>query len=50
MAVTMKTAVFWDVVPCRSCVNRRFGGTYLHGATSQKTAFFKNNKVVSVLT
>jgi hypothetical protein len=21
-AVTMKTAVFWDVAPCRSCVNR----------------------------
>jgi hypothetical protein len=28
MAVTMKNAVFWDVVPCRFCVNRRFGGTY----------------------
>jgi hypothetical protein len=27
-AVTMKNAVFWDVTPCRSCVNRRFGGTY----------------------
>jgi hypothetical protein len=25
---TMKNAVFWDVAPCRSCVNRRFGGTY----------------------
>jgi hypothetical protein len=24
----MKNAVFWDVVSCRSCVNRRFGGTY----------------------
>jgi hypothetical protein len=24
----MKDAVFWDVAPCRSCVNRRFGGTY----------------------
>jgi ribosomal protein S14 len=22
------TAVFWDVGLCRSCVNRRFGGTY----------------------
>jgi hypothetical protein len=21
-------SVFWDVTPCRSCVNRRFGGTY----------------------
>jgi hypothetical protein len=28
MAVTMKTAVFWDVRPCSSCKNRRFGGTY----------------------
>jgi hypothetical protein len=82
----MKNAVFWDVVPCRFCVNRSFGGTYrlhlqgrkirergtsshlltlvprsriflpwrwrryvllkrrltrdLHGATSQKSAFF----------
>jgi hypothetical protein len=62
----MKKAVFWDVAPCSSGVNRRFGGTYrlhlqgrresirksareasvrdvkgrLHGATSQKTAFF----------
>jgi hypothetical protein len=33
-AVTMKNAVFWDVAPCTSCVNRRFGGKYrlhLHG-------------------
>jgi hypothetical protein len=28
MAVSMKNAVFWDVAPCRYCVNRRFGGTY----------------------
>jgi hypothetical protein len=27
-AVTMKNTVFWDVAPCRSCVNRRFGGMY----------------------
>jgi hypothetical protein len=24
----LKNAVFWDVAPCRSCVPRRFGGTY----------------------
>jgi hypothetical protein len=24
----MKNTVFWDVAPCRSCANRRFGGTY----------------------
>jgi hypothetical protein len=27
-AVTMKNFVFRDVAPCRSCVIRRFGGTY----------------------
>jgi hypothetical protein len=26
--VTMKNAYFRDVAPCRSCVNRRFGGTH----------------------
>jgi hypothetical protein len=48
----MKNAVFWDVVQCSSCVNRRFGGTYrLHlqgrqirergtSSTSQKAALF----------
>jgi hypothetical protein len=24
----MKNAVFWDVAACRSCMNRRFAGTY----------------------
>jgi hypothetical protein len=27
-AVTMMNGVFWDVTPCGSCKNRRFGGTY----------------------
>jgi hypothetical protein len=26
-AVTMKNGVFWNVTPCGSCKNRRFGGT-----------------------
>jgi hypothetical protein len=26
-AVTMNNGVFWDVMPCGSCKNRRFGGT-----------------------
>jgi hypothetical protein len=26
----MKKAVFWNVAQCRYCVNRRFGGMYLH--------------------
>jgi hypothetical protein len=24
---TLKNGVFWDVTPCGSCKNRRFGGT-----------------------
>jgi hypothetical protein len=45
-AVTMKIAVFWDVAPCRSYVNRRFGGTYcLHfrveKPASKEPAFFR---------
>jgi hypothetical protein len=28
MAVTMKNGVVWDVTPCGSCKNRRFGGTW----------------------
>jgi hypothetical protein len=27
LGITLKNAVIWDVTPCRSCVNRRFGGT-----------------------
>jgi hypothetical protein len=27
-AVTIRNDVFWDVRPCGSCKNRRFGGTY----------------------
>jgi hypothetical protein len=26
-AVTMKNGISWDVTPCGSCKNRRFGGT-----------------------
>jgi hypothetical protein len=26
-AVTMKNGEFWNVMPCGSCKNRRFGGT-----------------------
>jgi hypothetical protein len=32
----MKNAAFWDVAPCRSCVNRRFGGTYRHHLQGRK--------------
>jgi hypothetical protein len=27
-AATMKNGVFWDFMPCGSCKNRRFGGTW----------------------
>jgi hypothetical protein len=30
-AVTMKNAVFWDVAPCISCVNRRYIHVYFNG-------------------
>jgi hypothetical protein len=43
-AVTMKNAVFWDVAPCTSCVNRvppkRRLTQELHGVTSEETALF----------
>jgi hypothetical protein len=26
--VTVENAVFWNVGPCKSCMNQRFGGTY----------------------
>jgi hypothetical protein len=32
----MKNAIFRDVVPCGSCVNRRFGGTYRLHLQSRK--------------
>jgi amino acid permease len=36
----LKNIVFWDVSPCGSCRNRRFGRTYrlhLHGENNQRT-------------
>jgi hypothetical protein len=29
-SVTMKNIVLWDMLPCGSYKNRRFGGTYRH--------------------
>jgi hypothetical protein len=34
----MKNAVFWDVAPYTSCVNRRFGGTYCLHLQGRKSA------------
>jgi hypothetical protein len=33
----LKKTLFWDMAPCRYCVNRRFGGTYrLHLQSTRK--------------
>jgi hypothetical protein len=38
---TMKNVVFLDVALCRSCLNRRFGGTSVNArSTSKQTTFF----------
>jgi hypothetical protein len=39
MMVTMRNAVFWDVMPCGSCKKRCFGGKYRfihHGDKNQQ--------------
>jgi hypothetical protein len=41
----MKNTVFWDVAPYRSCVDRRFGGTY--GLHSQSTKIRERGTSVS---
>jgi hypothetical protein len=35
--VPMKNAVFWDMAPCRSYVNRRFGGMYRFRLQGRRT-------------
>jgi hypothetical protein len=42
-AVTMKNAVFWDVTPCGSCKNRRFGGTWRLLHQGDKNRRTRNN-------
>jgi hypothetical protein len=41
-AVTMKNAVFWDVTPCGSCKNRRFGGSQRLHQQDDKNGWTKN--------
>jgi hypothetical protein len=41
--VTMKNAVFWDVAPCGSCMNRRFGVTYRLHHQGDKDQLARNN-------
>jgi hypothetical protein len=48
MVVTMKKAVFWDVAPCRSGVNRRFGGTYRLHLQGRREIIRKSAREASV--
>jgi hypothetical protein len=45
-AVTMKNGVFWDVTPCGSCKNRRFGGNLAPPSSGQPTHAAKKYQVV----
>jgi hypothetical protein len=39
VVIVLKNVVFWDVTPCGSCENRRFGGTYrLHQDNKNRRA------------
>jgi hypothetical protein len=40
----MKNAVFWDVAPCRSCVNRRFWETYRLHLQGKKNTQARNQR------
>jgi hypothetical protein len=39
----MKNSVLWDVMPCGSCKNRRFGGTYCLNHQGDKNRRARNN-------
>jgi hypothetical protein len=39
----MKNAVFWDMTPCYSRRNRRFGGTYRLNHRCDKNLLGRNN-------
>jgi hypothetical protein len=41
-------AVFWDVAPCRSCVNRRFGGTQPPAHAGSSLVDFPNLKMEAI--
>jgi hypothetical protein len=43
----MNNAVFWDVMPCASCKNRRFGGTYRTHHQSGKNQRPRNKLLVT---
>jgi hypothetical protein len=41
--IGLKNGVFWDVTPCGSCKNRRFGGTYRLHHQGDKNRWTRNN-------
>jgi hypothetical protein len=43
-AVTMKNSVFWDVTPCGSCKNGRFGETYRLHCQGGNNQLYRNIK------
>jgi hypothetical protein len=43
MVVTIKNAIFWDVMLCGSCRSRRFGGTYCLQHQGDKNRRARNN-------
>jgi hypothetical protein len=47
----MKNGVFWDVMPCGSCKNRRFGGTWslLHQGDNSASVFLSSPILVTLL-
>jgi hypothetical protein len=48
--LTLKNVIFWDVAPCRSCVNQRFAGMYyLHQQQQQQKLTAGNQPARSIL-
>jgi hypothetical protein len=39
----LKNCVFWDVTPCGSCKNRRFGGSYRLHQQGDKSGWTRNS-------
>jgi hypothetical protein len=44
----VKNGVFWDVTPCGSCKNRRFGGTWCLFHQGDKNWWIRNNASVAL--
>jgi hypothetical protein len=42
-SMAIKNGIFWDIMPCGSCKNRRFGGTYRLLHQGDKNQWTRNN-------